>query len=95
MGNVISNSLSEAKDQEANVNGGQALCVEDPVKGGHLPSAGGDPFQQPLPVNFRHQPSVSLIPQQSNMMLDHDVEREIDEMVLIKKKVRLDSRYLS
>ena len=87
MGNMIPNSLPEAKDHEVDVNGGQALCVEDPDKDSHLPSARGDDqdfrgeptesvghtaldqFQQPLPVNFRHQPSVTL----DTSAVQHDV----------------------
>ena len=42
MGNMIPNSLPEAKDHEVDVNGGQALCVEDPDKDSNLPSARGD-----------------------------------------------------
>ena len=111
MGNIVSNAKPEATDQEVtegqawcavDLDKGSHLSSagddDQDFRGGPTESVGHtalDPFQQPLPVNFRHQPSVSPIPQQSNMLLDHVVEKEIDDMVLLNKKVRFNLRYRS
>ena len=54
----------------------------------------GDFRQEPPHLNFRQNISVPPSPLQSNM-LDPNIEKEIDDMVLTDRKVRLVFRYSS